>query len=70
MKNIKEKICAIMAAAVMLIGAGTSAGAGNLPTPKDPDIPGIEEGEIPPKGSNGGEASTNGDYDDVINLGI
>lgn len=41
MKNIKGKIFTIVATAVMLIGAGTSAGSGVLPYPDTTAIPGI-----------------------------
>lgn len=58
MKNIKDKIFAILAAAVILIGAG--AGAGILPTPDSFDIPGIEESKLPPKGSSGNDAPDTG----------
>lgn len=70
MKNIKNKVFAILAAAVILIGAGAGAGAGILPIPDASGIPGVKESELPPKGSSGNGNSTNGDYDDVINLGI
>lgn len=49
MKNIKDKIFTIMAAAAMLIGAGTSAGAGIKPNPDIPTAPGVEQTELPPK---------------------
>lgn len=60
MKNIKDKIFAILAAAVILIGAGAGAGAGILPIPDSSDIPGIEESKLPPKGSSGNDAPDTG----------
>lgn len=68
MKNIKDKIFAILAAAVILIGTG--AGSGIVSNSDIPDIPGIEDSELPPKDSDGGDASTNGDPDEEIDLGI
>ncbi len=47
MKNIKDKIFAILAAAVILIGTGEGAGSGVLPYPDAPTVPGIEEKDIP-----------------------
>ena len=70
MKNIKNKVFAILAAAVILIGAGAGAGAGILPTPDASGSPGVKESALPPTGSSRNGPSTNGDYDDVINLGI
>ncbi len=49
MKNIKDKIFTIMAAAAMLISAGTCAGTGVQPNPAIPTVPGVEQGELPPK---------------------
>ncbi len=47
MKNIKDKIFAILAAAVILIGTGAGAGSDVLPYPNALTVPEIEDRDIP-----------------------
>ncbi len=56
MKNIKDKIFAILAAAVILIGTGAGAGSGVLPHPDTPTVPRIEDRDIPTENPADGNA--------------